>query len=363
MGRRNKTYKKSLHDQAYDRLIAMMHPGESKREAAANNSVQDKIFAYNTYKAYWKHIGYFLDYIKERYPEITTLKAARKIVPEWLDYRANVYLQRPTKREIAEALANGNPEPTGHPLSAWTVQVEAKALGKLYGINPTNKDYYEPPQRHRCDIKRSRIDAERDRHFSLTNNAELIKFQQGVGLRRRELEYLKGSCLITREEIEAEIKSLEGITNRTPKQDRRLSILIDTRVFTHGEQFFVQVLNGKGGRVRISPIIGPHIDRIVERIIQTQPDHKVWEFVPDAMDVHSYRAEYATALYKNYARDIWDIPAGPCTIDGHTYKSSIYSCRKDEVGKKLDRPAMFVTSKALGHNRLCVVADNYIRGL
>ena len=33
------------------------------------------------------------------------------------------------------------------------------------------------------------------------------------------------------------------------------------------------------------------------------------------------------------------------------------------AGKKLDKAAMLVCSKALGHNRISVVADNYIRGL
>ena len=48
---------------------------------------------------------------------------------------------------------------------------------------------------------------------------------------------------------------------------------------------------------------------------------------------------------------------------GKRYQSEVYSCRKDEAGKKLDKAAMLVCSKALGHNRISVVADNYIRGL
>ena len=45
------------------------------------------------------------------------------------------------------------------------------------------------------------------------------------------------------------------------------------------------------------------------------------------------------------------------------YQSQVYACRKDEAGKKLDKAAMLVCSKALGHNRIDVVANNYIRGL
>ena len=48
---------------------------------------------------------------------------------------------------------------------------------------------------------------------------------------------------------------------------------------------------------------------------------------------------------------------------GKRYQSQVYTCRKDEAGKKLDKAAMLICSKALGHNRISVVADNYIRGL
>ena len=163
MGRKNKTYYKDLHQQAYDRLTEMLAFGESKKEAVAAGTEKDKIFSVNTYKSYWKHIKYFLRYIKQKHPECTTLKGAKKYVNEWLQSRAD------------------------EELSAWTVQLEAKALGKLYGIEPDDEDYFKPPKRNREDIKRSRSDCVRDEHFSKTNNDELIKFCRGTGLRRREL--------------------------------------------------------------------------------------------------------------------------------------------------------------------------------
>ena len=48
---------------------------------------------------------------------------------------------------------------------------------------------------------------------------------------------------------------------------------------------------------------------------------------------------------------------------GRKYQSEVYICRKDEQGKKLDKKAMLMTSKALAHNRIEIVANNYIRGL
>ena len=42
----------------------MLALGESKREAVLNGTADDKIFSVNTYKTYWKHIKYFLKYVK-----------------------------------------------------------------------------------------------------------------------------------------------------------------------------------------------------------------------------------------------------------------------------------------------------------
>ena len=88
MGRRNKTYSKDLHQQAYDQLTGMLAFGESKKEAMASGTAKNKIFSHATYKNYWKHIKYFLEYIKEKHPECTTLKSAKKYVNEWLQARA-----------------------------------------------------------------------------------------------------------------------------------------------------------------------------------------------------------------------------------------------------------------------------------
>ena len=52
MGRRNKSYSKDLHQQAYDRLISMQAFGESKKEAVAAGTDKDKIFSFNTYQTY-----------------------------------------------------------------------------------------------------------------------------------------------------------------------------------------------------------------------------------------------------------------------------------------------------------------------
>ena len=340
MGRKNKSYSKDLHQQAYDRLTAMQAFGESKKEAMANGTAQDKIFSFNTYQTYWKHIKYFLKYIKELHPECTTLKRAKKYVNEWLHTRVD------------------------QGLSAWTIQTEAKALGKLYGIQPDDPDYFQPPKRNRAEIKRSRGDRVRDLHFSKTNNDELIKFCQGTGLRRSELEALRGHDLMTRAQIEQEIARIEALPEGAEKnqEEKHLGVLRDTRMFDC--EYFIHVRNGKGGRERISPIVGKYAGQILERMKNTAGEEKVWQHVNANADIHAYRGDYATAIYKAHARLIEDIPFDRVNRGtGKRFQSEVYVCRKDEAGKRLDKAAMRICSKALGHNRIEVVANNYIRAL
>ena len=107
-----------------------------------------------------------------------------------------------------------------------------------------------------------------------------------------------------------------------------------------------------------------HQKQIADRIIKTPEEKKVWEHIHGAADIHGYRAEYATAVYKAHARDIKDIPYDKINKGtGRKYQSDVYTCRKDEVKRKLDRAAMTMCSKALGHNRAEVFATNYLRGL
>lgn len=338
MGRKNKKYYKDLHQQAYDKLTGMQAFGESKREAVANGTDRDKIFSFNTYQTYWKHTKYFIKWIQEKHPECTTLKSAKKHVNEWLQTRVD------------------------QGLSAYTVQTEAKALGKLYGIQPDDPEYFNPPKRERANITRSRGDRVRDQHFSVANNDELIKFCQGTGLRRSELVALKGSDLVTKKQIQKKIEVLESKEGLNPGEEKQLKMLQDANMFD--VEYFTYVRNGKGGRERLSPIVGKNAAQIIDRMKDTPKDAKVWQHVNSNADIHSYRSDYAVTIYKQYARPIDEIRFDRVNKGtGKKFQSEVYVCRKDESGKRLDKKAMLICSKALGHNRIEVVANNYIRGL
>lgn len=349
MGRRDKSYHKDLKEQLYDKLTGMLKAGEgvSKREAIANGTDGDKIFSYSTYESYRKHCKYFINYVQQHHPECTTLKAARKHVNEWLQKRTD------------EVDKNGKKK-----LSAWTVTLEREALGKLYGIKPDDPNFFKAPQRRREDIKRSRGDAVRDRHFSARNNDEFIKFCRGTGCRRNIMKKLLGSDLATAKEMKWTLTRLEGKDKMTAVENKQMVAIKDALEVFPTQEYFIYHRSDKGGRYRYAPIIGKNSEQIIERMRDTLPNEKVWQYVPTNADIHGYRGDYATDIYKMYARPISEIPYDKVKKGtGIRYQSGVYVCRKDEKGKKLDREAMMKASKALGHNRLEVVANNYIRGL
>ena len=334
--------KKDLHQQFYERLTSMIAFGESKKEAKKNEEgIKEKIYSKATYDTYKKQIRYFEKWLKKEHPEVQDLEEAREYVSEWL---------------VTRALSI---DKNGKGLSAWTLNLEAAALNKLFGISKDDPDRYTPPERRRVDIKRSRGAVEYDRHFSERTHEELVNFCKGTGCRRGILERLRGKDLLTQAEVK--LKLAEAEKKCDIKMARACKEAVD---YFPDREFFLIHEGDKGGKTRIAPIIGDHVSAIVERMRHTAADDLVWQHVPKACDVHGYRAQYATALYKEIARPLNELryERKVKCADGK-FRSEIYVCRADEVGKRLDRKAVAVVSRALGHSREDTAITNYIRNI
>lgn len=284
----------SLVRQVSTRLTAAFTAGKgrSKHSDKIMDSTGTKIYTDSTLKAYEKHCCYFVRYAQTAYKAehggrgCKTLADARPYADAWL---------------------------TRDPgLSASTLHLERSALCKLYGDSAA--DYVTLPSRRRSDITRSRATTKTDAHFSERTHADIVVFAKGTGLRRAELARIRGSALCYRA----------------------------------GRPFLHVTEGTKGGRERYSPIIGPHTDQIVALCRQAGTE-RVWGRVPSDMDVHGYRAQYASDLYQQHARP----------LDELTHAER-YFCRGDRRGHVYDRRAMMIASHALGHNRLDVVAGHYL---
>lgn len=319
----------------------MLAFGDSKKDDMDFDKAHDtditsgKIYSYNTYETYWKHIKYFIIWLKANHPDCTTMKKAKGYVPEWLQARVD------------------------QGLSAWTIQTEAAALNKIYGIKIDDPKRFQPPRRNKADIVRSRGTKVRDSHFSEKKNEELVNFCKGCGFRRNVLEHLRGDDLYDRSRVEAALMNA-----RANNDVQMIKACTDALKTFPNEDYFILHRGDKGGKSRISPIVGPNVDKIVARMRNTKPDEKVWKYVSGNCDVHGYRADYATYLYKEYARPVEELRfENKMKCADGKYRSEIYYCRGDEKGKRLDRRAIGVISIALGHNREDTAISNYVRNL
>lgn len=339
MGHKKKDGRNSrtLHQQAYDKLQKMQAFGDSKRLDKLENpeDFARKIYSFSTYQTYFKHIKYFIKWIQKEHPEIKTLKKAEKFVPEWLQTRVD------------------------KGLSAWTIQTEEAALNKLYQIKLDDENRFQPPRRLKENIVRSRGTKKRDAHFSEVNNEELINFCKACGFRRNVLERLTGSDLLDRAKAETAFAEAQKAGNEALAE----ALLVGLKTFPE-QDYFILHRRDKGGKTRLSPIVGPQKDAVVQRMKATLPSEKVWQYVSSNCDVHGYRADYATFLYKQYARPIeqMDYHKKIRCSDGK-YRSEIYICRGSERRKRLDRRAVGIISIALGHSREDTAITNYIRNL
>lgn len=196
-------------------------------------------------------------------------------------------------------------------LSAYTQKLSASALCKLYGESLEELEI-TTKRAARSEITRSRGTAKRDKHFSEEKNAEFVEFCRSTGLRRSEITKLRGDQLIERD----------------------------------GE--YCIETTGKGGRFRVITICG-NVELVIGKMKEAGTE-KVWKKIPSNADIHSYRADYATRIYSKYARPIEEIP-----------RKERYICRKDKRGITYDRAAMLEASRALGHNRISVVGEHYLR--
>ena len=178
MSHKNKV---SLIGQADARLQKMTQAGvgRSKHQDKIDDVDYKYIYTWKTYQAYIKHCCYFLDWCKENHG-CKTLKQCRQYVPEWIKSRRG--------------------------LSASTQKLDVAALSKLYRCHHSRgqkpfKDV-ETDTRRRANIKRSRGDAVRDKHFSEKNNADLITFCKCSGLRLRTAMRGRGyMCIVAQKAV------------------------------------------------------------------------------------------------------------------------------------------------------------------
>lgn len=248
-----------------------------------------------------------------QYPEgifsfntMKTYKEAVKTFLSWARTRCSEYkFLDDLKEKVPEYLE----EKKAAGLSACTIKTYASALAKLYGCKKADFGV-EFSKRERKNVKRSRFEPDKKLEKA---NPDIVDFVRGTGLRRCELSRLIGEDVY---------RDSEG-------------------------KLVVHVRRGKGGKERTVTVLAEYVDRVEEIAGKVGAKEKIFKKLHRGLQLHHYRGDFAAALYKKVARS--EIP-----------DDDKYIMRKDRKGTILDKKAMLTVSRALGHNRINVIAQSYL---
>lgn len=304
----------SLHQQVYHALRRLEGYGRSRHADKAAGISGQYIYSWDTMKTYMKACNSFVGWVKKQ---------------AWI--RDEVGHRPRTLEECKPYVAAWIQDQIDRDLSPYTIKMRLSALEKMY------QEIFDidTPKATRAGIKRSRGPAVRDEHFSKSRNETLITVARVCGFRRFELESCKSGDLHQTE-----------------------------------DGWAVDIV-GKGGKPRTALLIGSpeEVGIAVAWIRQSTGRNRV----PQKMDVHSYRAEYAVRAYERYAEpiealrgrriDYTSLTGKRAPDGGRIYKSALYACHGDLKGTWYDRRAMILASQLLGHERESVIAGNYLYGL
>lgn len=153
-------------------------------------------------------------------------------------------------------------------------------------------------------------------HFSPEKHSDLVDFYKDTGLRRHEIAALRPS---------------------------------DVTRLTDGRAQ-VTVRQGKGGKKRVVTALSGRPADIAEKAAAAGRG-KVFDHIPKYAPIHEEgRQHYAQTLYDSLARDVSTLP-----------RSERYHCRGDKAGTVYDRAAMKVVTEQLGHSRISVIAQSYLK--
>ncbi|MGG1444207.1 site-specific integrase [Brevibacillus laterosporus] len=298
----------SLKYQMLQRIDSLKRFGQSKHEAKQaekarceatgekwNPAKVEGIYSMKTCDTYKEHALNFCSWARETHAVRHVDQISKDQVGQWLQQSID----------------------KGH--SAWTVKVQAAAMAKVLGCKTTDFSV-ELPARKRADIQRSRGDKSHDKHFSEKNHMAAVQFSKGTGLRRTELMRLKPEQIYR-------------------DQDGRVHLA---------------EVKGKGGRVREVPVTKEQQQHVWKCKLEAKANGRavVFAHVPNRMDVHSYRREYAMTRYQEvYEERIAYYQENP------DYEPDTYN-RRD--GKKFDRYVLGVVSQNMGHTRIDVIPRHYL---
>jgi len=314
----------SIIYQITERLKSLQCFGQSKHQAKKEYRDQKKdngekwnpafaegIYSYKTFDAYKQTAMVMAKWIKTEHPEIKRIDGINKnIAIQYLQMRQN----------------EGK--------SAYTVSKDMSAINKVYGMSICKKEAGLNERSYK-NITRSRVDRPNDKKYNPKNYTAQIIFAKATGSRRESVlggQYQVKPCSVW--------------------QDAKGNIFVG--------------LVEKGGKFRNAPVLGGYRAQITEII----------PYIPVRVPCGTIREEEAKfkELYKN-SKEGYLFSKYTKKIDNHAFRAEYARARyqelieqKNERGEEIlrgyrgyDQDCLGQVSKDLGHNRISVVAEHYMR--
>ncbi|MCH5338495.1 MAG: phage integrase N-terminal SAM-like domain-containing protein [Acetatifactor sp.] len=279
--------------------------GESKHLAKQNLGFAEssyKIFSYSTYNTYLKECKAFADWLKNT---------------KGISKAADLTVTEQYAKEYLQARIDGG-------VSVYTVKMERSALSMLYS-KPIG---IKMPVRDNKSIYRSRQKTTNDKHHSRNGKyKDLFTVALATGGRRCDIERITVNSF----------REIDG-------------------------SLYVEFKQSKGGRDRLTPVRAKYSEQVKEIVEQAKTKGKTRLFgkIPNKIDIHSLRREYAQNLYRDIVEnpELRDKYLKQYPSRNEEVKRQIY---KDRDGNTYCRDDVYVVTQALGHNRLDVTITHYLK--
>lgn len=307
---------KNIKIQLHNRIDDMLRIGESKHMAKqayrnaceANNlkwnpSKAEGIYSTQTAESYRQTVNEFCGWLKENKPEVWNSKSLDKVTSEV----AYDYLKHRESKG----------------LSAYTVSKDMAALNKSLNLTLSKKEGNLENRSYK-NVTRSRGQCEHDKKYNAANYGKQIEVSKAFGLRRESIS--SGKYAVQ-----------------------------ESSFYKKDGKVYCSVIE-KGGRFRNAPCLDRYAASISSQYkVPERTSHptkasfiqnyasgeKLFDNYTKKIDNHAFRGEYARELYKQICED----------------KGLDTQC----IQGKYENDVLKEVSEALGHNRISVVVEHYMK--
>ena len=197
----------------------------------------------------------------------------------------------------------------------YTLKTRAAAMAKVLQCSSTDFGFVFPIRKSE-EIRRSRGAVKMDARVDEKKYADIITVAKGTGMRRVELQRLKASQLEMR----------------------------DGRAYIVG-------IHGKGDLVRTAPVLKQYQGAVAAVFKRCETEKVFPKAIPTCIDIHSYRGEYAKAIYDQIMAER--------KAKGETVKLDYHT--RGTVKIAVSKSVAAEVSRALGHKRIGVTITHYLK--